>query len=246
MKLYTLGTSHGAAEKGRSCSGSLLEVNGSYYLLDCGADIESKLVNMDIDPADIRAVFISHMHADHVGSLVGMTKRIAHQYNVKGNTARVFLPEKDAIAPYIAWLEAMHFWLDNIDRFDMQGVEEGFIYSDENIEVTAIKTKHMSGGKYPSFAYMIEGEGKRFLYTGDLACDFSDYPSVVYETDFDLILSELVHFSVDKNLDAIIKSRTKMMVFTHVGLQKIPQIEAAAPCIPFRTVVANDGDCFEF
>jgi ribonuclease BN (tRNA processing enzyme) len=246
MKLYTLGTSHGAAEKGRACSGSLLFAGGSYYLFDCGADIESKLMNMDIDPSDVRAIFISHMHADHVGSLVGMTKRFAHQYNVKGNVARVFLPEKEAVAPYLARLEAMHFWLDNIERFDMREAQPGVIYSDECITVTAIGTRHIMGGKYPSFAYMVEGEGKRFLYTGDLACDFSDYPEVVYEKDFDLILSELVHFSVDKNLDAIIKSRTKMMVFTHVGLQKIPQIEAAAPCIPFCTVVANDGDCFEF
>ena len=246
MKLYTLGTSHGAAEKDRSCSGSLLEANGSYYLFDCGADIESKLMNMDIDPADIRAIFISHMHADHVGSLVGMTKRFAHQYNKKATTARVFLPEPEAIAPYLAWLEAMHFWLDNIDRFDMQGFESGTIYSDETVKVTAIKTKHVMGGKYPSFAFLVESADKRFLYTGDLACDFSDYPEITFEKDFDLILSELVHFNIEKNLDTIKKSRTKKMVFTHTSPKKAKEMESIADKLPFPVSVANDGDCFEF
>ena len=246
MKLYTLGTSHAAAEKGRSCSGSLLSVLGSYYLFDCGADIEAKLVNMDIDPADIRAMFISHMHADHVGSLVGMTKRVAHQYNKKGTTTQVFLPEAEAIPPYLAWLDAMHFDVSNINRFNMQPTNPGIIYCDEAIRVTAISTKHMMNGKYPSFAYMVEGEGKRFLYTGDLSSDFSDYPEIVYEKDFDLILSELVHFNVDKNLQSIIKSRTKKMVFTHLGPKNIPVIEQAASEFPFFVSVASDGECFEF
>ena len=246
MKLYTLGTSHGAAEKGRYCSGSLLEVCGSYYLFDCGADIEAKLVNMDIDPADVRAMFISHMHADHVGSLVGMTKRLAHQYNKKGSVMQVFLPEAEAISPYLSWLDAMHFDVSNINRFNMQATAPGAIYCDEVIRVTAISTRHMMNGKYPSFAYTVEGDGKRFLYTGDLSGDFSDYPEVVYEKDFDLILSELVHFNVEKNLPSIIKSKTKKMVFTHIGPDKIASIKQAASEFPFPVAVADDGECFEF
>ena len=246
MKLYTLGTSHAAAEKGRSCSGSLLEVGGSYYLFDCGADVEAKLVNMDIDPAHVRAIFISHMHADHVGSIVGMTKRIAHQYNKEGRVSQVFLPEKEAIAAYMVWLDAMHFDVSNIDRFHMQGISEGEVYSDENIKVSAISTRHVMNGKYPSFAFTLEGEGKRFLYTGDLSCNFSDYPKTVYEKDFDLILSELVHFNVEKNLPDIVKTRTKKMVFTHLGPKNVDDLSRVISDFPFEVCVANDGDSFEF
>ena len=246
MKLYTLGTSHAAAEKGRSCSGSLLEVGGSYYLFDCGADVEAKLVDMDIDPAHVRAIFISHMHADHVGSIVGMTKRIAHQYNSEGRVAQVLLPEKEAIPPYLAWLDAMHFDVSHIDRFHMQGISEGEVYSDEKIKVSAISTRHVMNGKYPSFAFMLEGEGKRFLYTGDLSCDFSDYPSIVYEKNFDLILSELVHFNVERNLPDIVKTRTKKMVFTHMSPKRLTDLLRVIGDFPFEVYAANDGDSFEF
>lgn len=245
MKLYTLGTSHSAAEIGRSCSGSLLEIDGSYYLFDCGGNIESKLVNMGLDPTDLRAIFISHMHEDHIGSLTSMLKRIAGHYNKKGSTTDVFIPEKEAIPPFIAWLEAMHFDLSNISRFNMSPVLPGITYSDSKVKITAIPTKHIFMGKYPSFAYMAETQDKRFLYTGDLAPSFVDYPTVVYEKDFDAILSELVHFDVDKNLPDIIRSRTKKLIFTHLGLDKIPLIERAVDKFPYPVFIANDGDCFE-
>ena len=245
MKLHTLGTSHAAAEKGRSCSGSLLEINGRYYLFDCGANIESKLVDMGLDPTDVRAIFISHMHEDHIGSISCMLKRIAGHYNKQGLTTDVFFPEKEAIPPFIAWLEAMHFDLSNISRFNMAPVSPELTYNDGTIKVTAIPTKHVFMGKYPSFAYMVETSDKRFLYTGDLAPSFIDYPTVVYEKDFDAILSELVHFDVEKNLPSIIKSRTKKLIFTHIGPSKIPQIEQASDKFPFPVFIANDGDCFD-
>ena len=42
-------------------------------------------------------------------------------------------------------------------------IKEGEIYRDEHVTVTAIRTKHVSGGAYPSYAFMVEGEGKTFL-----------------------------------------------------------------------------------
>ena len=36
MKLIFVGTSHGVPEKDRRCSSYLLEVDGSYYIIDMG------------------------------------------------------------------------------------------------------------------------------------------------------------------------------------------------------------------
>ena len=246
MKIYTLGTSHGATEEGRSCSVNLLEVDGAFYLFDCGGDAESKLKNIGIAPNAPRAIFISHMHIDHVASIAGMAKRYMLHYNKTDAKADVFLPEKEAIEPLNAWLRATHFSFDRADAFKLQPYSEGVIYRDDRVTVTAIATKHIQGGKFPSYAFMVEGEGKRFLYTGDLAPSFVDYPSVVYERDFDLILSELVHFDVQKNLPDIARSRTKKLVFTHMSLKNIPVINEKMSELPFPTFVASDGDVYEF
>lgn len=246
MKLYTLGTSHGATEEGRSCSVNLLKVSDSYYLFDCGGDAEAKLKDIGLEPNAPRAIFISHMHIDHVAGLSALSKRYMLHYNKTDARAEVFFPEESSVLPFYAWLSAAHCSLEKKDRFNVRSFIGGEIYTDENITVTAIPTKHIKGGEYPSFAFMVEGEGKRFLYTGDLAPSFIDYPTVVTEKDFDLILSELVHFDVEKNIPALAESRTKKMVFTHVSLKKIPIILEKQGELPFPITVANDGDVYEF
>lgn len=245
MKLYTLGTSHGATEKGRSCSVNLLEVSGSYYLFDCGGDAEAKLTDIGL-AGSVRAIFLSHMHIDHVAGLPALAKRYILHYNKQGSHAEVFFPEEEGIEPFLSWLRATHYSLDRLDSFEMRVIREGEIYRDENITVTAIRTRHIKDGEIPSFAFTVEGEGKRFLYTGDLSGSFEDYPEVVFERDFDLILSELVHFNVEKNLPKIRESRTKRLVFTHLGPSKIPTLLEREKDFPFPISVASDGDVFEF
>lgn len=247
MKIYTLGTSHGATEYMRSCSVNLLEVDGAYYLFDCGGDAESKITNLGIEPNSIRAIFISHMHVDHATSLPAMAKRYALHYNKTAAHADVFLPEDEAISAFMHWVSAMHAGPPraHFEFFEMKAVTPGVLYEDEHVRVTAIPTRHIEGGKYPSYAYMVEGEGKTFLYTGDLAPDFSDYPQVLFERDFDAVLSELVHFDVEKNLPDIIKTRTKKLIFTHLGLKKIPLVLAECDKFPYNVYIATDGEAFD-
>jgi ribonuclease BN (tRNA processing enzyme) len=247
MKIYTLGTSHGATEYMRSCSANLIEVGGSYYLFDCGGDAESKIHNLGIKPNSVRAIFLSHMHLDHVTSLPGMAKWYALHYNKTEAHADVFFPEEEGINGFLSWMSTMHASIPRakMEYFEMKTVTEGLIYDDGTVKVTAIPTRHIQGGKFPSFAYMIEGEGKRMLYTGDLAPDFSDYPKVLFEKDFDAVLSELVHFSVENNLPDIIRTKTKKLIFTHLGPSKIPPMQEAIGQFPYPVYIANDLDVFE-
>ncbi len=246
MKLYTLGTSHGGTEVGRSCSGNLLEINGDYYLFDCGGDIERIMKDMDLPIGKIRTVFVSHMHGDHVTNLPAITKCFTCGYSGMDTTLRVYLPCADGLCALKSWIGVMGVSPDH-EKLIMDTYSEGEVYSDENVKITAIRTEHIANGKKPSFAFMVEScDGKRFLYTGDLNCDFHDYPQIVFEKDFDLVLSELVHFSVEKNLDTIVKSRTKKMVFTHLTPRNIPIIERERDKFPFELEIAEDGMCFEF
>ena len=61
----------------------------------------------------------------------------------------------------------------------------------------------------------------------------------------DAVLSELVHFNVEKNLPDIIKTRTKKLIFTHLGPSKIPAMQAAIDSFPYPVYIANDLDVFE-
>lgn len=242
MQIMTLGTSHGAAEIGRTCSGTLVTVNGASYLFDCGGSMEAKLTDMNFPLNTIRCVFISHMHEDHVGSLSAIAKRFTH-YIKTGETVKLYMPEEDGIIAFKNWLKAMH--IPETGKLEFNIVNAGVIYSDENIKVSAILTEHLFNGEFPSYAYVIEAEGKKVLYSGDLSCDFHDYPQIVFEEDFDAIVCELVHFDVDKNLDTIAKSRTKQIIFTHMSPRKLPAMLENIDKFPFPVHISGDGRAYE-
>lgn len=242
MKIYTLGTSHGGAEQNRSCSGTLLVTQNGSYLFDCGGSMESKLVNMGFLINDIKAIFISHMHEDHVGSLSAMVKQFNH-YVKTGETVDIYMPEQKGIESFLEWLDAMHS--DSLEKTFFHCEKEGEIYNDGNISVKAISNDHLAHIGFPSYSYMICTEGKKVLYTGDLSGDFHDYPQVVFEEEFDAIISELVHFNVEKNTDTIAKSKTKQIIFTHMHPRQLDAVNGAKEKFPFPITVANDGDSFE-
>lgn len=243
MKLYTLGTSHGATEPGRACSANLLEVNGVYYLFDCGGNVEGKMTDLNLPTKDIKAVFISHMHEDHAGTLSAIVKRFYH-YNNTDDCVVMYMPEQDGIDAFEKWVLALHTNVES-GKVTYKLVQPGEIYSDENITVTAISTRHMQNGLFPSYAYQVKSKDKNFLYTGDLWMSFEDYPQIVFEEDFDAILCELVHFDVEKNLDTIMKSRTKQLIFTHMSPKKVPLIEEVIDKFPYKVHIAEDCMLFD-
>lgn len=245
MKYYTLGTSHGGTEKGCSCSANLVEINGDYYLFDCGGDVERIMTDMDLPIGKIRAAFISHLHGDHIVNLPAIAKCFVCGYSGMDTVLRIYFPEEIGLSAFNSWILCMGMSPES-EKLITGVFGEGVVYSDGNVTVTAILTKHMMGTTRPSYAFMLETkDGKRVLYTGDLNCNFLDYPKVVFEKDFDLIVSELVHFNVEKNLDTIIASRTKKLVFTHMTPRNVPIIETVRERFPFDVYIAEDGNCYE-
>lgn len=70
MKITFLGTSHGVPEVNRFCTSVLLESGGKHYLIDAGAPISDLLIRNKVAFKDISAIFITHLHGDHVDGLV--------------------------------------------------------------------------------------------------------------------------------------------------------------------------------
>lgn len=241
MKVITLGTSHGGAEPGRACSGTLLEVNGTRYLFDCGGSVESKMMDLGLPIESIRCVFISHMHEDHVGSLSAIAKRFT-SYIKTGECVKIFFPEEEGLSAFKNWLYSMHFNESRLaEKVSFEVIHAGEIYRDKNICVSTVPTQHLENGKFPSYAFVVQSDEGRLLYTGDLACDFHDYPDVVLHEDFDAVVCELVHFDIENNLETISKSRTKKLIFTHMRSDRVAVIKDNEDKFPFPVHIAEDN-----
>jgi len=57
---------------GRGGISSALIVDGRVFVIDCGRGSPSAFVNAGLDFTRLEAVFLTHLHADHTGDLVGM------------------------------------------------------------------------------------------------------------------------------------------------------------------------------
>ena len=239
MKLTFFGTSHGAPEIGRFCSGTLLETDGVSYLIDCGAPVDALMLNAGKSFEVLRGIFITHMHEDHMGTLPAMVKEFGH-YHPTAHAA-FFLPEADAIDALHAWNRAMHGGHDPA-RVTFGVSAPGVFFEDEHIRVSGIQTDHIHG--YPTYAYAIEckAENKRVLFTGDVRGDMADFPREAAEQAWDVIVSELTHFRIEKHIAAFAACRTKQLIFNHkidYNIEKMPEI---IPQMPFAVHVAADGD----
>jgi ribonuclease BN (tRNA processing enzyme) len=69
VRLKVLGKSPAWQDAGGACSGYLVEAADTCLLLDCGSGVFGKLRTVG-DYADVDAVVISHLHADHILDLI--------------------------------------------------------------------------------------------------------------------------------------------------------------------------------
>ena len=69
MKLYMLGCGDAFGSGGRNQSGYLIEADQHLFLLDCGPTTLPAMKRAGIDPRQLEAIFLSHLHGDHFGGV---------------------------------------------------------------------------------------------------------------------------------------------------------------------------------
>lgn len=212
MKITFLGTSHGLPQIGRCCSSVLLEVGEKAYLIDGGAPVGDILTQKGFDFSKIKAIFTSHAHSDHIYGMLQFISLCNWYY--KTVDMDIFFTEEALSEAYKSLELATTKRLDE-ERLRRKIVSEGEIFNDGVIKVTAIPTKHME--PYPSFAFVFEAEGKRFIYTGDLhGKDAADFPETAEKEPSDLIITESAHFKVEVIFEKLLACPTKAMAITHI------------------------------
>ena len=101
--------------------------------------------------------------------------------------------------------------------------DNGVIYQDENIKVTAFHSAHIE----KAHSFLVEAEGKRLFITGDLESTMESLSSEATEKNNDFILVECAHFPESVVLDVFPKLNAKRVVITHIGrtvpIEKVKQ-----------------------
>lgn len=181
MRIVMLGTGAALPDPDRCHSSILITLaSGRHLMLDCGHGATRQLMRIDVNPADVRDVFLTHLHHDHVCELPffvisgwilnragalnifgpgGAKNMVAHLF--EGGAFDADIRARSAYPARQANMEAIR---PNVTEYG-----PGLVFEDAELRVTAAHMDHIPPEVSPCFGFRVEAEGKVVVFSGDTA-----------------------------------------------------------------------------
>ena len=226
VKVRFLGTCSGTEPiSGMHHNSFVLEVNGVNYWFDAGENCAHYAFTSGVNVMNTKALFISHTHIDHTGGLAnllhGIRKLIVRENkSLINDKLKVFIPNKQILD--CAIILVTNGKPNDFDIVEYNSVQDGVVFEDENIKVTAFHNKHLGedgSNGWHSFSYLIEVEGKKIVFSGDVKNSLE--LDQLIGNGCDLLLHETGHHKVEKVLDYVVSKKVKKLRFIHHGREVI-------------------------
>jgi len=223
MRLTVLGSSGTAPQVGNPASGYLVQFDSTCLWLDAGPGTYMALL-AQLDPAQLDAVLLSHMHPDHCTDLFALGHEFAY---VRRSPARIPVLCPDGSAERIAGFLGGahdHAIFDSLDIIELQ---PGETFRFGTIAVSAQAAHH----SVPALAYRFDGADGSLGYTGDTG------PSELIEEHFagvDTLLAEAslqessepypFHMSARQAGEMGTRIGARSLVLTHIRASLDPKV----------------------
>ena len=138
--LTTLGTGAALPARGRFPTAQLLQIHGSFYLIDCGEGTQERLRQVGFNFQRIGHIFISHLHGDHYLGLMGLISSM----HLMGRQAPLTVHGPADLRTVIdVQLRASGTWLRYPLEIRSHPVGSGqLIHQDEAVVVTSLELRH--------------------------------------------------------------------------------------------------------
>ncbi|KAL7713027.1 Zinc phosphodiesterase [Entamoeba marina] len=85
--IIPLGTGAGCATVTNNTTSNLIKLkDGNYIVIDCGTGIYTEAIRAAQDPSKIIALYVTHLHIDHVGDIIGFADSycVSPQFKIYG------------------------------------------------------------------------------------------------------------------------------------------------------------------
>lgn len=181
-RVVILGTGTPVPDANRSGPGVAVITNGEAYVFDAGGGMVKNAVRAwerlgipELYPQDIRFLFITHLHSDHIHDIAELA---GHRWWARPQRLSIFGPK--GLADYVGNMHAMlkieadiraagtpeqlvtdrHGYLANATE-----IEDGIVFSNDDITVEAFTVPH--GEIKPAYGYRVTTRDKTIVISGD-------------------------------------------------------------------------------
>lgn len=140
FSITILGSSSAKPTVNRHPSAQAVDIHEQYFLVDAGEGVQQQLLRAGINPLKLRAVFISHLHGDHVFGLFPLISTLA-LYG-RRTPLRVFAP-----APFGEMLACHLKYFDpelpyTVAWTEVHTTEHALLLENRTLEVWSIPLRH--------------------------------------------------------------------------------------------------------
>ena len=158
MNITFLGTSSGVPTITRNVSSLALKLSqkAEVWLFDCGEGTQHQLIKSTIKSSQIRKIFITHMHGDHIYGLPGLLATLGLSGNSKG--IDIYGPSnlKDFIFSALNNSFCRVSFPLNFIEVEIFAQTNKNLFEDDLIEVKCASLKH----RLPSYGYRVNEKDK--------------------------------------------------------------------------------------
>ncbi|TEU04499.1 MAG: MBL fold metallo-hydrolase [Candidatus Aminicenantes bacterium] len=166
IELCFLGTGGSVATENRDNTSFLIKQDDELFLIDCPGGVFQKIKRFNLDPRNVAAILITHIHPDHVYGLPSLV----HSLMLDEGRIRLYGSE-----------ESVRLCRDLLDLFHLRGkkiktrIEFVTLDAGESFELegsvlgTSFKVPHSPSSL--AFHFRFKKERKDLVYSGDTPCD---------------------------------------------------------------------------
>ncbi|HYI11786.1 MAG TPA: ribonuclease Z [Thermoanaerobaculia bacterium] len=169
LTITFLGTSSGTPSRTRNVSSVAMTLDGTVLLFDCGEGTQHRLLEAPVRSGAIEAIFITHLHGDHVYGIPGLLATLS----MNGRTRPLDLIGPPELSVYLesTLRTSFHNPSFEIRLHDVKG-----IYRGETFTITALELDH----SIPSFGYCLVEDDHPGKFDPDKARALGYEPGPVY------------------------------------------------------------------
>jgi ribonuclease Z len=174
LVVLLLGTGYPRPDPERAGPSTVVIAGNAWFVVDAGRGATMRIAATDLKYAELRGVFLTHLHSDHTAGLPDLFNT-SWQFGRKTVPLELYGPrgtKKLANAMLEFFAEDIHWRRDVLEKHPAAGatirthiVREGVVYDDGKVKITAFAVDHRP--VIHAFGYRFESGGRTVVISGD-------------------------------------------------------------------------------